>query len=560
MSFMQRVLERMHPHSWLLGIFPAVLVLCAGMVPLQARADIQWHQVGYPWAARHIAACADGSIYAVNYDNTLWYNNQGGVDSGWSYLTTLPRGTTNLACAGSQLYWFDSTRTLYRNDGSGSSPRWTAIGHPWAARQIVIATELDYFLPFPVFYAINDDTSQHTIWTSPSGADGTWTQTGSQPGALLIAAGGDMLESRMFEIVNASNTPGVMLNWGNAGCDAFWVPFGGTGSFNQFPVDLSARSSTMLYQLRSDYTLWEGLVTGDADLHSSIDGQPRSCVGVTKVDVHEYERYDAYYTSNPAEMAQLAQYGYRDQGVKFRCYNGPYPQTVPLHRFAKNGSHFFTTLQSEMNSLLDQGYVDEAITCYVSPNGYPLQPYMGDQEQCPIYRLVNDATGWRKLTVSEYVEMALSTCGGYEDEYQVQLGWAYSKNGICNSGDEGPSAYTCPAPQPQPPPPPPPPEQTHMFCCMNTQTTISSKGTSTADAANNIPKDVVDLCGYFRDDTTCSPPACDGGSYVEKDYCCEATGTGYYGVGCTDQQAEDNANAAAGSCDLTPGYCPLDSD
>jgi len=120
-------------------------------------------QVGTAGSAARIAGCADGTLYALNNDRTVWRNASGGRNSGWKKLGTAS-SAQDISC--DKVLWaFNDNRTLWRNDGTPTALKWTKVGQPSGARQVTAG--------YGGVWALNDDLS---IWKSPSGADGSWTK------------------------------------------------------------------------------------------------------------------------------------------------------------------------------------------------------------------------------------------------------------------------------------------------------------------------------------------------------------------------------------------------
>ncbi len=247
---------------------------------------VSWQRVGAPGSANQIAACSeslDGRVYALNYDRTLWVSHSSGADGTWAYVQT-PGAAQQIFCAKHTLYAFNDDRTLWRNDGTDAAVTWTYVGRPAGAKRITGTTYLDVYFPFPfnldssapVLFALNDD---NTLWKSYSGADGTWSYLGAYADWSRIAAGGGIGEARPFALDIYSFTgPDIYLNAGD-GCNGYWYQIGSL----PHAKELVASSSTVLYVLKDDHTLWKGSVLGAEWLTTYAVGKARHCDGLTLV-------------------------------------------------------------------------------------------------------------------------------------------------------------------------------------------------------------------------------------------------------------------------------------
>jgi hypothetical protein len=223
--------------------FTLVMSFIASTVMAQ---DISWRKVGHPWAARKIAGCSDGSIYALNHDKTLWVNRDRGTDSAWRFVHRLPADTNNITCAANNIYFQKNSRELWERTEGGELRR---VGYPHAAAEISGSTD---FSGFPVIWALNDD---RTLWyNSWGGDDANWTKVGRPVSADKIASAGDDIYA-----LNDNKT-----FWRNrrGGRNNSWeyldTPFAA--------VEIAAASAgpstqPRIYALNDDYTLWEGEVT-----------------------------------------------------------------------------------------------------------------------------------------------------------------------------------------------------------------------------------------------------------------------------------------------------------
>jgi hypothetical protein len=246
-------------------------VLRGGGVIIQPTwPTVSWTRVGTPGYATKIAACTegDGRVYAMNQDHSIWVSHANGSDSSWTFVTT-DTYAQQILCANNTLHVFNYDRSLWRNAGSDTAVNFQYIGKPGGARQVVAATALAIFVPYAVFYALNDD---NTLWKSPTGADGSWTQLGRPGGARVIAAGGSLSESRPFAL---NGDGSLWLNAGD-GCDAYWTRI----DWDTHALEITAASAFTLYRLDDDHSLWKGTVQNSQRYTTLLpSGQPQRCDG-----------------------------------------------------------------------------------------------------------------------------------------------------------------------------------------------------------------------------------------------------------------------------------------
>jgi hypothetical protein len=178
--------------------------LAATAVP---AAKIAWRQTGFPAYAARIAACGDGTLWALNVDRAIFRNAGSGADNAWTYITTLPQAQ-DIACS-YRLWAFNDDHTLLRNEASGTAMNWMVVGRPTNVRQITVGWNVPGQTGDAVF-GLQDDGA---IVRSPTGADGSWTKIGTATNAKQIAAGRTGLW--LF-------TTGLDLLRGN-GSDAGWT-------------------------------------------------------------------------------------------------------------------------------------------------------------------------------------------------------------------------------------------------------------------------------------------------------------------------------------------------
>jgi hypothetical protein len=111
-----RILSRLTAARAQLG---ALAVVLASLTSSTATANIPvtWTQVGYPFAARKIAACGPSLIFALNDDHSL-YRGQNGADGQWQYLTT-DTYLSGIACDGNVLVGMNNDGSIWRANFAG---------------------------------------------------------------------------------------------------------------------------------------------------------------------------------------------------------------------------------------------------------------------------------------------------------------------------------------------------------------------------------------------------------------------------------------------------------
>ena len=96
-----------------------------------------------------------------------------------------------------------------------------------------------------------------------------------------------------------------------------------------------------------------------------------------------YKSQNHFYTTNSHEIGvtkpdSIGRYGYKCEGIAGYVFPDPTWDTVPLHRYYKEGSnddHFYTLNTNEIGSHLDvgqigrHGYKYEGVACYVYKPG-----------------------------------------------------------------------------------------------------------------------------------------------------------------------------------------------
>ncbi len=235
----------------------------ADTISSQDGFSVDWEMVGYPWAARKIAACGDGRLYALNDDKTLWFNKNGGADDGWSYETT-PWAADSIACDGNDLSVLNDDKTLWH-----WSNAFTGLWSGWAyTRTLPQTDQLGSGVPGQL-YALNFDKNIYTsasgdYWIDHSGESWTWRNYAWD--AIRVTGASYSRYARSF----ALNQNGSL--WYNDhllsdSSPAFWHPFP-QSTFNA--VEIAADSTTVLYALDDTYHLWRGTVW-ETDCFDGID-------------------------------------------------------------------------------------------------------------------------------------------------------------------------------------------------------------------------------------------------------------------------------------------------
>jgi hypothetical protein len=183
------------------------------------------------------------SLYALKTNKTLLRNAAGGADSGW-VVVGVAESAQDIACA-TQLWAFNNDRTIYRNDGTPTALRWTRVGRPTGAKQISAGAIGNNTVGL---YALNDN---NTLWKSPTGVDGSWTQIGLPSVADRISGGG--------RDVWALNTNKDLYR-GN-GSDGGWT-YLDMPELAKTIADDGSVSSGALWALNNDQSVWHGVVNG----------------------------------------------------------------------------------------------------------------------------------------------------------------------------------------------------------------------------------------------------------------------------------------------------------
>jgi len=218
------------------GVYHGVIVAGSVAPPLVGMA---WENRGRPTSAIKIAGCADGSLYALNADKSLWLNKNGGADASW-----VRAGAASLAAditCSNVLYAFNTDRALYRNDGTATSLVFTRVGQPSGAKQVSARLNGD---GSTTFYAINDD---NTLWTSKTAADGTWTNVSTAANTYRIAAA----RTGIWQL-----TSSLALNRGD-GSATGWTKEDQASLAAEITDDGGSMSGA-IWALNTDKTLWHG--------------------------------------------------------------------------------------------------------------------------------------------------------------------------------------------------------------------------------------------------------------------------------------------------------------
>ena len=180
-------------------------------------ATLTWTRVGTLAGAADIAGCGSGRAYARKDDGRLYVNRNLSGGAAWERIGILTN-PGSLTCANNVLYHFDSSRILFRNDGTLLGLPITRVGSFPGTRDISGGTIVALIIPVPLFLRLDFDGSVH-LTPDPAGP---WTPIGTAGGAARLAVGGGFLDWRAYA-QNFDNTV-----WENAGhgCDSFWRQLG----------------------------------------------------------------------------------------------------------------------------------------------------------------------------------------------------------------------------------------------------------------------------------------------------------------------------------------------
>lgn len=218
----------------------AILTMLAFLAADSFAVSVNWTKVGVPHSAESIAVCTNGSLFALNYDRTLWINQSAGADSGWQQIGTAV-DARGISCVGQTLLAFNADRSLWRNTGSQLAPAWTKVGQPSSAAMVTGFS----FDGKQTYFALNDN---RTLWVSSSGTDGTWHQIGEPFAARQI--------SSAYFAVFALNTDQSLWRSYHTGLDGTWVRIDTPSQAKM----IAAQSNVILYALNYDQSLWRGTV------------------------------------------------------------------------------------------------------------------------------------------------------------------------------------------------------------------------------------------------------------------------------------------------------------
>jgi hypothetical protein len=201
------------------------------------------------------------------------------------------------------------------------------------------------------------------------------------------------------------------------------------------------------------------------DPDSSLITQQYCIEDAPLVDVYRIARQtlfgpallDSFLSRDPSEGTWIPLpdgVAWYPEGKAFRCFDGPAPGTVPLWRTYHPGRdvhQFFTSLAAR-NAELAAGAQDEGWVCFVYPPERSTSAY-GPGGTCALWSVRRGNASYD--TLNEYNAKGRVSSDGYSwyDGWVAptwgRLGFAFSKNGACGIGDEGPPL------SPTPPPPPP---------------------------------------------------------------------------------------------------------
>jgi hypothetical protein len=210
---------------------------------------IGWSYAGHPFDARIIAACYDGTVYAMNADKSIWVSQGGGADGTWTWVTTAG-DAAQIACTDDVLFAFNNDRSLWWRYRWQTGWSWNYAGHPGGAREI-------FGDGAEGLYAVNDDNS---LWFNNSGFgnDNAWSWLGRPANATWIGASGPTSEAVFMAI-----------NYGPAGNTVYDNnQFGSDWGWSQMPIDNVTENPYFIaggpyhtfYVLDDQFVLWKGVL------------------------------------------------------------------------------------------------------------------------------------------------------------------------------------------------------------------------------------------------------------------------------------------------------------
>lgn len=271
------------------------------IVTLGPGFNVAWSETSYPYAARKIAACGSGELWALNENKTLWVSDNRGVS--WTYVTT-PSSAADIVCDADNLYIFDTNKQIY---GSPiSTGLYTEGGAPpfigWFASGLPSQASYVYGGPF-AFWAFNTNGGVYYSSTEQTqvGVSVSYTFLGYKETAVLAGGNSDwvysLTASSAITADSAARLTATAALWGNtwlsgdirtyllydgtleyndgfvpaADRQTVLAPAGATAApangWNNMPtqppsalVEIAA-ASNLIYGLDATYHLWQGTVT-----------------------------------------------------------------------------------------------------------------------------------------------------------------------------------------------------------------------------------------------------------------------------------------------------------
>jgi hypothetical protein len=221
-----------------------VLVAVSGSAAAAPGTTVAWEAPARATRAHgdKVTQCANGTLYALDTDRSIWINIAGGTDATWVRLGAL--GLTQDITCGNELVAFNDDRKLWRNVGSPTSFVWAPVGQPGGAKQVSVGVLANPTRDF--FFALNDDNS---VWSSPTGADGSWTRIGTNNNIARIAGG----RTGVWALYNNQDIyrgDGVQNNW---------VLKGHRGGATTIADDATAETGK-IWAFDSSKQLWHGAI------------------------------------------------------------------------------------------------------------------------------------------------------------------------------------------------------------------------------------------------------------------------------------------------------------
>ena len=258
-----------------------VILACITLLGTSAssRADsIVWKYAGSAPQARRIAACEDGTLYALHEDKTVWRNSAGGADAGWVQVGAFPQALSVL-CAEDHLNVFNSDHTLTRDDGDPD--HWTPLG-TFAGTKEISGNASD---GTPGYFSLSDDRS---LWWYPPRTSPRWIRVGTADFASRIAAAG----GHTLFALNHDAT--LWINRGTG--DEFYWRYIQDAPLIQ---EIAAVNDRLIYALNRDGTLWAGVVSREVrEVRVGQEALTRILTDILQIDQNQLhlDHFDGQFT------------------------------------------------------------------------------------------------------------------------------------------------------------------------------------------------------------------------------------------------------------------------